>query len=365
MVLSSGYVCLEQIGDEVRVMSQEASQHSRQGERKSSLKPIALILAGYDKLDVETRRRKRREIREAYDGDEIYIGRNKFLNTIAGKPVIQYVLDAVFKARKGGRRVYDRIFVYNDTKSFQERIPVKAYPNLTVEQMKDSVGGHLKDFYFRHVEYGQHVDIFFGDTPRITTGDVEWIHREYKSILGKKRDHRGNTIAMVYGIVEFADLKDNWLEHRIKYIRRGPNKGKLKSFVGFENCQARIGNSGAFIKDRCLDELVDYRAVNFFYNLRKALTPSTFSKILYHLWKTKQFDMIRQVKRKNIKETEFVDAAIEVIGHLLKIDLSTFSGMMYHIKHNAAHWENDIDGPRDLAAFRKKFAEQSASSASN
>lgn len=344
-------------------MSPKASQQSRQGERESSLKPVALILAGYDKFDADTRRRKRKEIREAYDGDEIYLGRNKFLNTIAGKPVIQYVIDAVFKARKGSRRIYDRIFVYNDRKSFRERIPVKAYPNLTIEQMKDSVGGHLKDFYFRHVDYGQRVDIFFGDTPRITPADVEWIHKEYNSILGRKKDHRGNTVAMLYSIVEFEDLKDNWLEHRIKYIKRGPNKGKLKSFVGFEDCQARIGNSSAFIKDRCLDGIVDHKAVNFFYNLRKALTPSTFSKIIYHLWKTKQFDMIRQVKRKCIKEAAFIDAVIEVIGHIYKIDLSDFSGMMYHIKHNASHWENDIDGPRDLAAFRKKFAEQADSSA--
>ncbi len=324
----------------------------------SKSKPVALILAGYDKLDSETRRKRRKEIIEAYDGDEIYMGRNKFLHNIAGKPIIQYVLDAVYNAKKNGERLYDRIYLYNDKRTFKRMIDDSKYKNFFLEQMKDSVGGHLKDFYFKYIDYGQRADIFFGDTPRITPEDVEWIHEEYNRILGKERDHRGVTINMIYSIVEFEDLiKDNWLEHRIRYIKRGANKGKLKNFVGFEKFQARVGNSCAILKDECMDGLAENKAVNFLYNLRKALTPSNFSKIIYHLWKTKQFDMVKQVKRKCIKETGFIDSVFSVISRVYKIDLSDFAGKMYHIKKNSARWENDVDGPRDLEVFRKRFAD--------
>jgi hypothetical protein len=341
-------------------MPQEKSfkGHGSGISKVSKSKPVALILAGYDKLDSETRRKRRREIIEAYDGDEIYMGRNKFLHNIAGKPIIQYVLDAVYNAKKNGKRLYERIYLYNDRRTFKRMIDDSKYSNFFLEQMKDSVGGHLKDFYFKYIDYGQRADIFFGDTPRITPEDVEWIHEEYNSILGKETDHRGITINMIYSIVEFEDLiKDNWLEHRIRYIKRGHNKGKLKNFVGFETFQARVGNSCAILKDECMDGLAENKAVNFLYNLRKALTPSNFSKIIYHLWKTKQFDMVRQIKRKCIKETEFIDSIFNVMSRVYKIDLSNFAGKMYHIKKNSARWENDVDGPRDLEVFRKRFAE--------
>ena len=42
--------------------------------------PIALILAGYDKVDSETKKIRKKEIAEAYDPDELYFGQNKFLH---------------------------------------------------------------------------------------------------------------------------------------------------------------------------------------------------------------------------------------------------------------------------------------------
>ena len=72
---------------------------------------------------------------------------------------------------------------------------LSKYPGLTVKQMKDSVGGHLKDFCNKYIVYGQRVDIFFGDTPRITPEDVEWIHNEYNNILGKMKDEKGVPIS--------------------------------------------------------------------------------------------------------------------------------------------------------------------------
>jgi hypothetical protein len=67
--------------------------------------------------------------------------------------------------------------------------------------------------------------------------------------------------------------------------------------------------------------------------------------------------MVRQVKKKCIKETEFIDSVFQIIAKVYKIDLSNFAGRMYHIKRNSGRWENDVDGPRDLEVFRKRFEE--------
>jgi len=321
--------------------------------KENGNKPYALILAGYDKPDRSTMIKRKKQIIEAYDGDSIYIGKNKFLQQLAGKPVIQYVLDAVYNAKKKGKPLYDAIYVYNDVKNFTDVIDTRKYHNLHVMQMKQSVGGHLKDFYFNHLEYGRRVDISFGDTPRITSEDVEWINSQYDTILGKAKDYRGITAHVAYGIVEYEDLKDDtWLNHRLKIIKRGQNKGKLKNFVGFTTFEARVGNSAALLKHRSLDSAVEYEIIDFFYSLRKALAPNIFSKIIYYLWKTKNFILIRQIKRHCIEEERFYKAAINVIERVYNLDLSKFGGYIFHIKHNAAHWENDIDGPKDLKTFR-------------
>ena len=329
------------------------------------LKPVALILAGYDKFDSRTKLKKMQELIEAYDGDVIYMGHNKFLHRLEGKPIIQYVLDAVYNAKKssskgvgGHNRLYEKIFIYNDIKSFEGVIDLSEYNNVHLHQMTDSVGGHWKDFYFNYIEYGQRVDVFFGDTPRITSGDVEYVHQEFSKVIGKEKDHRGSLINMVFGIVDYEDMKDdNWLDHRIKYIKRGHNKGKLKSFVGYEGLQVRVGNTGAVIKNEANDPLMEHESINYIYNLRKALSPSTFSKIVYHLWKSKHFDMIRQVKNKCIREKDFYDAVFDIIAKLNKIDLSSYGGKLILIKKHAARWENDIDGPMDLNVFQQKFRE--------
>ncbi len=331
------------------------SQDDIQRDANKKLKPVALILAGYNRVNKRARRKILKEIKEVYDGDEIYMGNNKFLYDLAGKPIIQYVLDAVYNAEKNGEPLYDKIYLYNDVKSFKERVDMSKYPNLTLRQMRESVGGHWKEFYFNFIEYGQKVDVFFGDTPRITPEDVEYIHNEFDSILGKKKDHRGVPISMIFGITEFDDLEDNWMEHRIKYIKVGANKGKLKNFVHFENFQARIGNTGAIIKLKGVDDIIRSGAINFYYNLRKALTPSSFSKIIYYLWKLKKLDMIRQVKNRKINVDDFITANLEVVSRLYKIDVSEFAGMMFHIKKNASRWENDIDGPKDFEVYQKKF----------
>jgi len=320
------------------------------------MRPVALVLAGYDKVDSKTKKKKEEEIREAYDGDVIYIGLNKFLRDLVGKPVIQYVIDAIYNAKKGGKRIYEKIYVYNDVDSFKRVIDVKRYPSLEIIQMTESVGGHWKDFYFNHVEYGQRVDIFFGDTPRITAGDVEWIHGEYNAILGRKKDHRGNLISLIYGIVEYEDMKDdNWLPHRIKFFKKKKNRDRLKSFVRFDTFQARVGNAGAMIKTPEIDGIIGNEAANFVYNLRKALNPKTLSRILYYLWKTKQFNIIKKVKNDSINEREMIDSLLGTLSYLHKADYSTTGGILYHIKKNGAHWENDIDGPLDFEAFRHHF----------
>ncbi len=320
--------------------------------KENKQKPIALILAGFDKPDRKTIIKRKKQLIQAYDGDVIFIGKNKFLQTLAGKPVIQYVLDAVYHAEKHGKPLYDKIYVYNDIQNFTDTIDTKKYKNLTVLQMKQSVGGHLKDFYYNYIGYGQRLDIFFGDTPRITAQDVEWINREYDAILENTKDYRGATVHLIYSIVEYQDIAaDSWLPHRLKMIKRSEHKGRHKYFVGFDTFEARIGNSAAIIKHPSLDPIVEYLIIDFFYSLRKALSPNIFSKIIYYLWKTKNFDVIRQVKQRCLEEEKFYRAVIDVIERVYKLDLSHFGGYIYHIKKNAAHWENDIDSPRDLKAF--------------
>ena len=67
--------------------------------------------------------------------------------------------------------------------------------------------------------------------------------------------------------------------------------------------------------------------------------------------------MIGQIKNRCINEKEFIETAIDVWSKVFNIDLSKFGGRFYHIKRNASHWENDIDGPKDLKALNKKFRE--------
>ena len=309
---------------------------------------VALILAGYDKPDFLTKLRRRRELRQSYDGEIIYMGRNKFLEKIGKKPVIQYVLDAVYNAKKKGKPIYDKIYIYNDIESLKSSISIENYSRLELRQMQGSVGGNWKDFYTRDISYGDRIDVFFGDTPRITPEDVEWIHDQYSKILGLKKDHRGVTVGMIFGIVRFEDLHDDWLTYKHKYIKRGKNKGKLKYFVGFENFQARVGNSGAMLKNSSMDEIIEKESLNFFYNIRKALTPSVFSRIIYYLMKTKNFDLIRQVKNKKINQEAFINSLFDIISSVYGIDVSRFAGSLFIITKNAAHWENDIDTPTDL-----------------
>ncbi len=329
------------------------------------LNPVALILAGYDKPDAKTRRQKQKELEEAYDGDVIYMGKNKFLYDLGGQPVIKYVLDAVFNARKGGRRIYETIYLYNNIKDMQAAIDLKAYPNLVLKQMTKSVGGHWRDFYFNHLEYGQRVDVFFGDTPRITSGDVEWIHGEYNKILNTKRDHRGVLINKIFSVVDYADMEDNWLPHRIKFIKVGKNRGKLRSFVGFEDCESRVGNSCGIYKHPGIDKIAEYEVLSLMYNMRKALTPNIFSRILFYLWKTKNFSVVRQIKNHCLREEDMLSALIDVVSNVFKISMDEYAGAVFHIRKNASRWENDIDGPKDLEAFRKKYEEMGFPSRKN
>jgi hypothetical protein len=318
-------------------------------------KTIALVLAGYDKPDFITKLRRMKELRQSYDGEIIYMGRNKFLEKIGDKVCLQYVIDAIQSSRKGAGPIYDRIYLYNDVRSVQDALDMKKYPELILKQMKGSVGANLKDFYFNEITYGDRVDIFFGDTPRITPEDVQWIHDQYSGILENKTDHRGVKIRIAFGLVKFDDLTDDWLSYRHRYIKHGKNKGKLKYFVGFENFQARIGNSGSMIKHSSLDEIVDLEAVNLFYNIRKALSPRIFSKIIYLLMKTKNYDLIKQVKKRSIKEETFADSMLGVISSVYNIDVSDLAGYLFKISRNAAHWENDIDTPTDLKLITKRL----------
>lgn len=324
-------------------------------EKKST---VALILAGYDKPDLLTRLRKKRELSRSYDGEIIYMGRNKFLEKIGDRPIIQFVLDAVNNAKKNGKPLYDRIYIYNDIKSIRLAIDVDKYPRLELRQMKGSVGGNWSDFYAMDISYGDRVDVFFGDTPRVTTEDVEWIHDQYSGILGKKKDHRGVTVWMAFGIVRFEDLKDDWLTYRHRYIKRGKNKGKLKYFVSFENYQARVGNSGSMVKNHSLDQVIEKEAMNFFYNVRKALTPSVFSSIIYYLMKTRNFDLIKQIKNRRIKEKSFINSLLDIISSVYGIDVSNFAGHIFITTKNASHWENDIDTPTDLNIIAGHLADK-------
>ena len=90
------------------------------------------------------------------------------------------------------------------------------------------------------------------------------------------------------------------------------------------------------------------KALNLFYNLRKALTPSVFSKIIYYLMKTKNFDLIKQVKNRRIKEKDFLNSLFDILAGVYNFDVSRFAGEVFIITKNASHWENDIDTPTDL-----------------
>lgn len=321
----------------------------------SDKKPVALIFAGYNKVDTATRKKTIQEIKEAYDGEEIYVGDNKFLHQLAGRPVIQYVIDAVYNARKNGERLYRDIYVYNDIESFKQQINTGLYPNLSVMQMKDSFGGHWKDFYFNHAEYGQRIDAFFGDTPRIRPEDVEYVNREYDRILGKEKDYRGVPCNLAFSVADYEDLTDTWLDHRLRRIGRGKNKGKLKSFIPFENSTIRVANTFGVFKHPGLDPLLDREVANLAYNLRKALSPSVISKIIYYLFKSRHLKVIRQIRNKYIVQNDIHKAILDIIAQVYKIDVSDFGVVLFHIRKNTSRWENDIDGPNDLEIFRRKF----------
>ena len=182
-----------------------------------------------------------------------------------------------------------------------------------------------------------------------------YVHKDFNEILGKKKNHRGKTTWLVFSIAHFEDMEDNWLQHRNKYIKRGPNKGKLKSWVNLGEYSARVGNSGGCIKHKYIDPIFDKGILYAMYSLRKALMPSTFSKMIYYLWKTKHFDFIKQLKNRCIKEFDLIDTVSDVFSKLHKADLNQIGFSYYHLKKNVARWENDVDGPKDYEVFKEKM----------
>lgn len=332
-----------------------AARHAGTGSKGPGT--VALVLAGYNKLNFKLANKIRKEIVESYDGLEIYIGNNKFLYDLAGKPVIQYVIDAIYNARKNGKRLYDKIYVYNDVASFNRVINVKKYHNLFIHQMKSSIGSHLMDFYFNYMEYGQRVDVFFGDTPRVQSDDIEWIHDRYSEIVGKQIDHRGVLIRGFYTLARFQDMTDNWLPSRIKVVKRGFYKGKLKRFFNIDGVDARIGNSASFLRHECYDDLIRNRMIDVAYNLRMALAPSNFFRVLRNSIKSGHFDLVWQILKNKIQSKTALDTIYDFSSFMFKIDLSKTAAGFFYAERNASRWENDIDGPKDLEDMRRRFEE--------
>jgi CTP:molybdopterin cytidylyltransferase MocA len=317
--------------------------------KKGVSRPIALILAGYGS-GFRSRRGLAREIRRAYGRGELYRGRNKFLIHLEGQPVIRYLLDAVAGAKRSGRPLYDRIVVYNDVESFSLHVDLSAYPRVTVRQMTSSVGGHLRDF-LPSVLRDQRVDVYFGDTPRVTSQDVEYLSGEYGRIFRSK-----NAPSFVFGIAEYEDLKNStWLPSRMRRVRTGPNRGMHRAFVGFDSFEARIGNCASFVKTPAVEKIIESGFIDFGYSIRKALVPKNLSRILYHLWKCGHLKMILSLGTRSLDEGKSLRALTDVMSKMYSIDLSGFSMKFLHIKRNAAHWENDIDGPKDYRAFVKRM----------
>lgn len=311
--------------------------------------PVALVLAGYGS-GFRARRGLAREIRRAYGRGELYRGRNKFLINLEGRPVISYLLDAVCGAKRKGRPLYERVAVYNDIESFMSVIEAAAYPRMELRQMTSSVSGHLCDF-LPQLKRGQRCDIFFGDTPRVTSSDVEYLCGEYDALYSKK-----DPPSFVFGIAEYEDLrKDTWLPGRMRKVRTGPNRGKHRAFVGFDSFEARIGNCASFVKTPVTEKIISSGVIDYAYSIRKALAPNNFSKLIYHLWKSGNAGMIRSLYTRSLDERRLAQAVCDVISGMYGIDLKGFTLKFLHVKKNAARWENDIDGPKDYRAFVKRM----------
>ena len=71
--------------------------------------------------------------------------------------------------------------------------------------------------------------------------------------------------------------------------------------------------------DKSLDGFVENEAINFLYNLRKALSPNIISKIIYYFWKTKHFKLIKQIKNKCINEREIINSTKDVLRNYIKL----------------------------------------------
>ena len=69
--------------------------------------------------------------------------------------------------------------------------------------------------------------------------------------------------------------------------------------------------------------------------------------------KTKNFDLIKQVKNKKINEEAFINSLFDIVASVYGIDVSRFAGAIFKISKNAARWENDIDTPTDLKIISK------------
>jgi hypothetical protein len=201
------------------------------------------------------------------------------------------------------------------------------------------------------VKPGQRVDVYFGDTPRVTSGDVEYLCGEYDRAFSSKARP-----SFLFGIAEYDDLKkDTWLPSRMRKVRTGPNRGKHRGFVGFDSFEARIGNCASFVKTPAAAEIIDSGVIDYAYSIRKALAPNNFSRLIYHLWKSGNAGMIRSLYTRSLNERKLETAVCDVVSSMYGIDLDGFSLKFLHIKKNAAHWENDIDGPKDYRAFVKRM----------
>ncbi|MBN2567414.1 hypothetical protein JXB02_05005 [Candidatus Woesearchaeota archaeon] len=339
-----------------------------------SERPLAAVLGGFDRVDEEAAVRKNRLLRIVNDGDEIALGTNKFLFDLGGKPMYEWVLDAV----QGSGR-YAGLVAYNDVEEFRGKVDLRKYPTLDLRQMTGSVGGHLLDLY-HSIEYGQRVDIFFADTPRATPELVRRVNDEYTRLFGRT-DSRGNPVRIAFGFAPYEEaVRDNWLPKRTRlmkdsYFRFSPWGLQMlydrhvngiempKFYFAFKLDGKRVyvhpANHAAFIKHPTNDAVAEHKMIDYLYSMRKGI--ADLPRIIGSMAKHHALHLIPTVAlRFALPYERTIDDLRQVMGGMYGTDLSE-TGLALNFTRTGAAFENDIDSvvgeASDLAVFRRKAAE--------
>ncbi len=315
---------------------------------------IAAIFGGwcvYTEKEVE---KKKRRLAKSNDGDVVFFNINKYILPLKGKPIIQYVLDAV-----SGSSIFSDIHIYNDIFDIAENIDTRLYGGLRVHQMSFDVGKNIKDFYSQ-LEYGDRGHVWYGDLPMLKPEHVRMLYDESNALLGRP-DVDGEPTRLVFSLAEYKNVARNsqFPNRMVRYdqlespgtldrlLMRFAKHDEYKMWIpvrdGGVSRNVRVANTFTFEKCEETDSFFDSEIPDFIYGTRKLL--AAIGTVAYTLTRYGKWGLIADYFADRLDIDNAVHEAKDVLGRKFGVDFGF--GIKFNISKAGAELENDVDSPMD------------------